>query len=304
MGLRPYRYRCAGILAGLVLALLCRLPAQELPPTASVAKEGKPPLLQRVVVVGASVTHGFGNDLPVARVLEGAIRADHAPVLDASVGLQFLDPVRLGEEQIDRCLEHRATLVVGIDFLFWYAYGPTFRDAAELERRRNKFKLGLAQLERLKCPVVVGDLPDMRGADRRMLHPVQIPSPPVLEALNGELRTWAAGRKSVLVVPLAAWVRTLKAGEWKVAASPDGRFPETVLAPRVALQWDRLHPTRAGTLVLVDRLVHTMKAHFGEAAAGLELEVWRALEADRRARESPPQKKEPEEAPPDREPAR
>jgi hypothetical protein len=282
----------------LVLGFAPRVPSQAATPSAPAPepKAAAPQLLGRVAAVGASLSHGFGNDLPLARLLEEAIRVQHAPVLDASVGLQFLAAVRIGEEQIDRCLEHRATLVVGVDFLFWYGYGLTFRGRTELERRRKTLRIGLAQLERLDCPIVIGDLPDMRGADKRMLNPAQIPDPTVLEALNREIHTWARARKKVLLVPLAEWVKRLKAGEWKVAASSDGRFPETVLTPAIALQWDRLHPTRVGTIVLVDRLVKAVKSHFGEAGAGLQFDVWRALEREKgeQSRREPDKKAPPE----------
>jgi hypothetical protein len=234
-------------------------------------------LLDRVVTVGASVTHGFGNNLPLAELVEESIQGPHAAVKNFSKGLQFLDPVRFGEEQIDQCLGHRATLVIGVDFLFWYAYGPALRNKTELERRLQKFRLGLKQLERLTCPVVVGDLPDMTGASRIMLNPGLIPSPPVLAALNQEFVTWARGKKNVVVVPLTAWLNTLKDGKWQVPASPDGKHPARNLDPELVFQWDRLHLSRLGTVAFVDRLVTFLNARFGDRARGLRFDLWKAV---------------------------
>jgi len=282
----------AGLLWILLLVAGVSVPAQEkVPEQPGTPGEEKRPdrgpgpaaadrLLERVVAVGASLTHGFGCNLSPAQVFDRAIRVKHQPVLNASHELQFLAAVSFGEEQIDRCLDHRPTLVLGIDFLFWYGYGFAFRNKTELDRRMKKFRLGLEQLDRLACPVVVGDLPDMRGASKRMLHPAQIPGPHVLAALNKELRAWAEKKKNVLLVPLAAWVKTLKAGEWTVPASKDGKHPETVLTAEMALQWDRLHPSRIGVIVLTDRIIRAVKKRFGEAADGLELDLWSAVEGE------------------------
>ena len=230
-----------------------------------------------MVTVGSSVTHGFGNKLPLAELVEEAVHGPHEAVKNFSNGLQFLDPIRFGEEQIDQCLGHRATLVIGVDFLFWYAYGPALKNETERERRLQKFRLGLKQLDRLTCPLVVGDLPDMTGASRIMLNPGLIPSPPVLAALNQEFATWARGKKNVVVVPLTAWLKTLKDGKWKVPASPDHKHPARTLDPELVFQWDRLHLTRLGTVVFVDRLVTFLKQKFPARARALEFDLWKAV---------------------------
>jgi hypothetical protein len=264
----------------LVFAAGSLLPAQESPPDERGQAPSRPRLLERVVAVGASLTHGFGSHLPPSQVLDEAIRVKHEPVLNVSHKLQFLAAPSLGEDQIDQCLDHRPTLVLAVDFLFWYGYGFAFRNKTELDRRMKTLRLGLEQLDRLRCPVVVGDLPDMRGASKRMLHPAQIPSPHVLEALNQELRAWADKKKNVLLIPLAAWVKTLKAGKWTVPGSPDGKHPETVLTVKVALQWDRLHPTRIGVIVLTERIIQAVKKRFGPAADGLAFDLWSAVEQE------------------------
>jgi len=262
-------------------------PRQETSPEERSRAPSEHRLLERVVAVGASLTHGFGCNLAPSQVFDEAIRVKHQPVLNLSHELQFLAAPSLGEDQIDRSLDHRPTLVLAIDFLFWYGYGLAFRNKTELDRRLKRLRLGLEQLDRLTCPVVVGDLPDMRGASKRMLHPVQIPSPHVLEALNKELHAWADKKKNVLLIPLSDWVSTLKAGKWTVPASPDGKHPETVLTVRIALQWDRLHPTRVGVIVLTERIIQAVKKRFGPAADGLELDLWSAVEREMGGKKGP-----------------
>lgn len=286
----------------LAALLAASVGAQSDPPPAkpAAAESAESALSARVVTIGASLTCGFGNSLPLAEPLDRAITGKHTPVFNAGEGLQFTDPIGLGEAQVDRCLERKATLVIGIDFLFWYAYGMAFKGKTEWPRRSERFAAGLRQLERLACPVVVGDLPDMRGAHPRMLHPAMIPSPEVLARLNQVLKDWADKREQVHLVPLSAWVKTLKAGEWKVPASADGKQAERILTAAVAMQWDRLHPSRLGILALTGRLVSFLRARLGAGADRFRFDVWREVKHFARPR-SAPQSEPPVRAP--REPA-
>lgn len=237
------------------------------------------PLLDRVAVVGASVSFGFGNGLPIAAVVQHALGAPPGTVLDASDGAQCFDPFGAGEEAVDRCLERRATLVVGVDFLFWYGYGAIVkRGRTEADVRLERLQRGLAELERLDCPLVIGDLPEF-GANQRYLAPPAIPKPEVLDRLNAEIRAWAAARPRVLLVPLAECVDTLRAGRWVVAGSPDGVDRETRLTADDVLQSDRIHPTALGTLALVERLLPRLRERYGAAAERLHLDFWKAAAA-------------------------
>jgi hypothetical protein len=90
----------------------------------------------------------------------------------------FTDAPRIGKDQIEGVLKANPDIVVGIDFPFWFAYG--FVGGEELKAREAKLDEGLNLLEKLTMPVLLGDLPDMTGAQKRMLSPTQIPSPDVL----------------------------------------------------------------------------------------------------------------------------
>ncbi|MFQ5506437.1 MAG: hypothetical protein ACE5F1_16830, partial [Planctomycetota bacterium] len=140
-------------------------------------------LLARVVTIGASLTSGAAAELPLAKILDLAIAGEHRRVQQFATELFFMKPRLSGKAQIDRCVRRRPTLVLGIDFLFWYGYGQ-MRGTDEIPRRLRLLEEGLEQLARLDCPIVVGDFPDMRGADPRMLSPVQVPSKKALAALN------------------------------------------------------------------------------------------------------------------------
>jgi len=264
----------------LVLALLSALvlggsapvlPAQEAP--------GKvpAPLLSRVATVGASLTGGFGNTLPLSTLMERALTEDHTRVLRCFTFLFFQRPVAIGARQIDRCRKHQPTLVLAVDFLFWYGYGFVFSRKGERAFRFERLEKGLAQLDRLACPIVVGDLPDVTGAHPWMLSPYQVPSPEVQKALNERIHAWAAHKPNVLVVPLADWVRGLKTGVWKIPGSAPGRA--SVLTPEMALIWDRLHPTRVGALFLTEKLVALVRSHFGDRAQGLKLDAMETIRA-------------------------
>jgi hypothetical protein len=95
-------------------------------------------------------------------------------------------------------------------------------------------------------PVLLGDLPDMQGAAKRMLPPAQIPSPEVLAELNKKLRAFVAAHKNMRLVPLSTFVATMKGKEATLPLA-DGPMP---LAPGALLQEDRLHATRLGMALL------------------------------------------------------
>jgi len=235
-----------------------------------------PALLSRVAVVGASVSRGFRHRTSLASVFELAISAPHEKVLSLPTYGVFMDPIRMCDDQVERCIDHEASLVVGIDFLFWYAYG-TLRGETELERRSERVTTALKALERLECHVVLGDIPDMRDADPKFLSPNILPTTEVLDALNEQVQAWAKERKNVTLVPIASWVEDLKAGRWKLPpASKDGEA--TPLPPESVMQGDRLHPNVLGTLVMGDQLMRTLRDRLGAAVSGLGFELHREIE--------------------------
>lgn len=240
------------------------------------ATESREPgaLARRVAVIGASVSNGFGSGLPLAAAIEAAIEVEHADVLDATSATFFANPEGAAEAQVDACLERDATLVVGVDVLFWFAHGLPVSPEEELERRLASLELGLALLDRLDCPLAIGDIPDMTGADERLLIPKLIPSPDVRAALNERIAEWAASRPHVLLLPTSEWVETMRAGEWRYVTD-DGT--ERTVSVTEAMLPDGLHPRPMGVLLLTDRAIDLFHEHFGVAAEGLDLDLPHAL---------------------------
>ena len=130
--------------------------------------------------LGASVSAGLAAP-PVAASIKAGLPAD-AAVLDVASVLFFQDPFANGRAQVDAALAHRPTVVVALDFLFWFAYA----DASPAERRA-RLDAGLALLAPLPGTLLVGDLPDMRNANPRVLGPAAVPSPDELAALEARL---------------------------------------------------------------------------------------------------------------------
>jgi len=231
---------------------------------------------ERIVMVGASVTHGGA---PAAAILDAAVRQEHEEIERLGNPNIALDPVNIGRGQMERAMRHEATVVIGIDILFWYAYGRPYLhdrpDAADPEAWRiARVERGLADLDRIRVPIVLGEVPDMRGASEWLLPPQVIPSPETLAKINQRLRAWARERPRVLLVPLCDWVADMRAGRLGLPPGVDQKA--TPLPADVILSVDRLHPSSAGYVVLGSHLVRVLEQWLG-AGAGQRI----ALPADR-----------------------
>lgn len=223
----------------------------------------------RVHVIGASVSGGFrdgplfrgaeaGDTLPLHMLLR-KWAGDRATVTTRSAVLMmamFQNAERIGRMQIDDALRIGPDLVVAVDFPFWFAYGHV--GANEAEERKARFATGLAMMEKLTMPVLVGDLPDMRGAAQRMLSPNQIPSPDVLNALNTRLAEFVKAHPNFRPVPLAKLVKTMKVDG---AALPLAKG-SLQTPPGALLQGDHLHATRLGMAFLGFSIQDTLRAAF------------------------------------------
>jgi hypothetical protein len=221
----------------------------------------------RIVMVGASATAGFTESEPLggpktpqyrlSRYLEAALRVAHKPVQNLANTMFFIQPEAAGRFQIDQALKASPTLVVGIDFLFWFCYGegPAEKD------RLQRFEKGLELLDTVQGPLVLGDIPDASGASNDMLPAELIPSAETMSAANRRLKQWAAARRQVVVVSLSGFMRAAMANQ---ALTFHGHT-EPAGKTRSLLQSDRLHPSPRGCAVLVlailDAVQSTRPAH-------------------------------------------
>src|SRR5262245_11034136 len=165
--------------------------------------------LERVVVIGASMSAGFGAGRSFAQVLEASLRGPHEPVVGLGDGLLFLSTQSIARRQVEQALEADPTLVVAIDFLFWFGYGNLDAEGGPIEGEPGRLALletGLGLLEGFKCPLVVGDFPDMSAAVGKMIAPEQMPARATLELLSKRVREWASKREQTVVLPLAELV--------------------------------------------------------------------------------------------------
>lgn len=258
-------------------------------------------LTARIHVLGASLSAGAGNsveldtpkDVRLGRFLAAALPPESARIEDHGDMWFFTQPVKRGAEQVEAALAGHPTLVVALDFLFWYGYGDAFRNDDE---RVARLERGLAQLDRFACPIVIGDLPDITIALKGrgplgtpLVTRGMIPPKDVLERLNARIAAWMAERPRVAQVPLAPMLARFQAGE-KLTLRGNSWHPEAISE---VLQADLLHPTARGTtwvaLATWDVLART---HESIAELPLVLDERKLLErlmaatADERAKEA------------------
>jgi len=240
------------------------LPAQERQADsrpADAAREQRP---IRVAIIGASVSGGFvditdvkvrppNSSFTLKQVLRELWPSSEVRIRDTTSGLglaMFLQPLKYGERQIKLVQRRKPQLVIGVDFVFWFGYGPHGYGEAGQKRRLELQQKGLKLLERLDGKILLGDYPDMTGAAARMLPPHFVPKPETQKKLNECLHAWARKRKNVVVFPLSKFVHTAKT---KTQVLPyDGK--ELSVPKLYLLQSDRLHATRLGMAVLVHHL--------------------------------------------------
>jgi hypothetical protein len=216
-----------------LLAPLAPAPALQKP----AAPKGEA-LLERVAVIGASVSAGFmlGADahkipLNLSRVIEAGLIAKHSPVLNASDEMTFIDTLGSSKSAAKALAKDDPTLVVALDYLFWFGYGATWGGEKE---RLSALEMGLKSLEGLECPILLGDFPDMSSATK-VKHPIlpaqAVPDPATLAKLNDADGHAARGRRD------ARRPEPLEEGHGVGAAAggrpaPDARGHDRVVALR------------------------------------------------------------------------
>jgi len=225
---------------------------------------------QRVVVVGASASAGFvlaepfgGTNTTQCKLnyyLDAAITDPHAPVKNLASALMFFNPEAFAPVQIQSITNVKPTLVIGVDFLFWFCYG----NASDDGERAQRLETGLKLLEQIRCPLVIGDIPDASAATNTGIISVeQVPSEGARRAANKRLRAWAAAHPQVTVVPLAEFMRATMANE--AIKVHNGTIPAG--KTRALLQTDQLHPNPRGAAVLALGILEALTAKQSEFPA-------------------------------------
>lgn len=252
---------CAALLALLLVPIAAAQdPGGGPAPAAAPAEEAAP---ARVAVLGASVSAGYGTAGPLEVSKPVPLSVFMGATAPAGAGVDFLDmsdngffsrPVRRGRAMVDRAIEVKADAVIALDFLFWYVNGVSRRGDP---RRLVGLEKGLAELDRLDCPLLLGDIPDVRHSldgvgplGGPMMRPSMIASEEDRAAVNVRIRAWAEERPRVRVLPLDAMMGAIVAGEG-IAVRDLTWKPDDL---RELLQRDLLHLTPRGTLYTALRI--------------------------------------------------
>ena len=213
-------------------------------------------LLNRVVVTGASITAGYGVITPPVKgdlgaypvnmkhIMEGMITSKHEDVAYFGDLLFFKNTRANAKGFIEKIKEYKPTLVVGIDFLFWFGHGTPPKDVDVPAYRMEKLQFALELLEQLSVPVIVGNLPDVRGAVVKMLSANQVPTKETLQKLNERIHLWGKSHEHVTIIDTRdLWSKALRGEEIVLF---DFTWPEG--SQRTLLQGDMLHTTLEGTV--------------------------------------------------------
>lgn len=229
-------------------------------------------LFDRMVVAGASLSAGFGpwmefgKEISFADVLDAGLSFEHRAPVDASDRNFFRDPEGVGRLAMDKVLQADPTLVVALDYLFWFAYGYVFGT-----ERMERFEYGLQLLDEIKCPVLVGTVPDMTPAVGMMLAKSQVPDPESLKAINKRLREWVSKQPNRRLIDLSSFLE-------KVRGEEEIKFGPVVWPGEDAAELlfrDNLHPTIVGTSLLAALVYQDLREYRpGLPAEGFNWDAW------------------------------
>ncbi len=228
----------AALLGLVVLTPSCKSGGQ------AASRQGPSLPLERIAIVGASVSAGFGGT-PFGEAFSAAARG--SKVDTAANVMLFRDPIGDTQRQLDQAVAFKATTIVALDLLFWDVYGS--RDAAWHEEALTTALDRLEQVRAAGAWIVIGDVPLITTASEMLLPKEAVPQPVVLDAANEKIRAWA-GRDRVIIVPLGEWTAPLRAGG-------DITLPGGETKPAAELMSiDGLHANALGTWYLLDKLDH------------------------------------------------
>ena len=234
--------------------------------------------LERIAVIGASASSGWGvllrymneqnmlssQTISMKEIVEEVVTVDDVEIHGDGDGMFFMSPIAAGKKQIELAKAFQPTLVIAIDYLFWYGYGNRDAEGQFIPRgqagqpaRMKLLEKGLANLDAFSCPIIVGDFPDVSDAEGYMLSASQIPSSGTLKAMNARLKEWASDRPDVHVLSMSNLLsnmrsnETFNVGRQEWPAGSKSRF----------MQNDNLHPTLDGLIVLVQESGDLIATH-------------------------------------------
>ncbi|MDZ4772575.1 MAG: hypothetical protein SGI72_05515 [Planctomycetota bacterium] len=230
----------------------------------------------RIAVVGASLSAGFrldGNTDPfavskidLAKIVEASLTAKHEELSNQASAAFFMDPQGSAQRGFEAIAEYKPTLVVALDYLFWFGYG-----IKKEEQRVPAVERALAALSKIECPILLGDLPDMALASRTpdpvfgrpMLQKAMLPSVETLVLLNAKITEFAKAHPNVVVVPLAELTAKLQSDA--EISLRGNTYPKGSID--MLMQGDRLHTTLEGTCAVWVVAVDAWIAHSKDVPA-------------------------------------
>ena len=212
--------------------------------------------LERVAVTGASVTAGWGlqtppikgefggNPINLKHIIDAMILTPHEEVAYFGEPMFFTRPVVYGSKLIDEITEYDPTLIVAVDYLFWFAYGNV-GFSGEIYRI-NKFKEGLSILENIQSHLIIGNIPDVRKAIGKVLSASQVPAVETIQKMNNMLRSWALLHPKVKVLNVYELYKALLDDATLTTSS----YTWPAGSQEKLLQKDMLHTTFEGTVAV------------------------------------------------------
>ena len=281
------------------------------------------PVLGRPALLGASVTSGAGAAVtpgqpfastPTTRTTPTAssqrpqrdaetIAVDAAVAYSAVIAASHTTPLLLGDsgvfidpdaalsDQVAAAAAWSPSVVIAVDWLFWPVHQSLPSDLPAKERATRRLasvEAALAELDRFTCPIVIGDVPEMKRAAGHLLREEHDPGDEVRAEANRRLAAWATARPNRFVLPVSELADAVNAG---TPIEAGGFLYRNGEAQRL-LQQDGLHATPEGLAVLMaaaaDRLVEEglatesdRRQDLGEIALVMERE---AIAAKNRSR--------------------
>jgi len=207
-------------------------------------------ILARVGVCGPSVSSGAGNGIPMSYMLDNAIKTPHSMINLAKMGFG-LNPCLHAETAMRIFNERKATLVISADYFFWFCFGP-YSSEVRIRSLKNACKIA----EKLKCPFMIGDLPDLSGS-RFPGASIMAPSSDVTKKLNTMLRKWAAKLPHIYIMPISKWMAAIKSGKPIMINGKEKVYKESEILYR-----DGVHPNIIGMALLSVKMLEEASNNF------------------------------------------